>query len=662
MKLNRILLAAALIPALCLQAKTVSLSSPDGKLKAEISADPNLEYTVSFDGKTLIDNSPLSMTLSDGTVVGHKPSMKASKVTSVDRRVPSPFYRSTDMEERYNQITIGLSRDWSVEFRAYNDAVAYRFVSKAKKPFEVVSEEVAYNFPGDYRTVAPYVRNSNPKSFQQQFENSFSNLYTDTKLSELESRRLIYLPMIVQNPEGVNVLITEAGFYDYPGLFLNHQEGNSLRGVCSPYPKTLKQGGHNELQLQVKESEDYIAKVNGPKAFPWRAAIVSPDDKGLVATNTNYLLADPSRLADYSWVKPGKVAWDWWCDFNLDGVDFETGVNTATYKAFIDFAAKKGIEYVILDEGWAVNLKADLFQVVPEIDLQEIIDYGKEKGVGIILWAGYYAFDRDLEKVCKHYSEMGVKGFKVDFMNRDDQIMTDFFVRAAEMCAKYNLMLDYHGCFKPGGLTRTYPNVLTHEGVYGLEQMKWAKTDVDMVTHDVTLPFTRQVAGPMDYTQGAMRNVIKANYYPCYTEPMSQGTRCRQLAMYMIFESPLTMLCDSPSNYEREEECADFIAAVPTYWDETRVLDAKIGDYVVTARRKGDTWYIGGMTDWTPRDMEVDLSFLAPGKTYTADIFYDGANAHRIGRDYRRTTKSLTSADKLKLHLAPGGGFAVTLK
>ena len=342
-------------------------------------------------------------------------------------------------------------------------------------------------------------------------------------------------------------------------------------------------------------------------------------------------------------------------------MDFKTGVNNDTYKAYIDFASKNGIEYVILDEGWAVNLKYDLMQVVPEINLEELVAYANAKNVGLVLWAGYHAFNRDMENVCRHYSEMGIKGFKVDFMDRDDQEMTAFNYRAAEMTAKYKLILDLHGTHKPAGLNRTYPNVLNFEGVNGLEQMKWEKSKTSQVEYDVMIPFIRQVSGPMDYTQGAMRNVNSKGYYPSYYEPMSQGTRCRQLALYMILESPFNMLCDTPSNYEREKECTEFISSIPTVWDESIVLDGKMGDYIITARRKGDTWYIGGLTDWSERDLEVNLSFLGD-RAYSGKLFKDGVNASRIGRDYKSESIQAKKGDKIKIHLASGGGFALILK
>ncbi|MDO4736860.1 MAG: glycoside hydrolase family 97 catalytic domain-containing protein, partial [Bacteroidia bacterium] len=417
-------------------------------------------------------------------------------------------------------------------------------------------------------------------------------------------------------------------------------------------------GGHNMLQDEVYTRKPYIAKCNPGEVFPWRIIAVSTEDIQMADNDLIYLLATPADdKADYSWVKPGKVAWDWWNGWNLYNVDFKAEINNDTYKYYIDFASKEGIEYVILDEGWAVNKKADLFQVVPEIDLQELVEYAKERNVGLILWAGYVAFDRDMERVCEHYSKMGFKGFKVDFMDRDDQIAVDFHHRAAKMAAKYKMMVDFHGTYKPTGLHRTYPNVINYEGVYGLEQMKWAPQTVDQVTYDVTVPYIRMMAGPMDYTQGAMRNAIKKNYKPVYTEAMSQGTRCRQLAQYIIFDSPLNMLCDSPSNYLNERESLEYIASVPTIWDETKGIDGKVSEYIVMARRSGDTWYIGGMTNWEERDIEIDLSFLPEG-TYNVELFRDGVNADKAARDYKKELFTISSAQKLKVHLVSGGGFA----
>lgn len=661
-KLNLLLTCTCALFALSVQGqKQLLLSSPDGKLKSTITVGDKLTYDISCNGQQVLAPSPISATLDNGKVWGDK--ARLSKVTEKknDTQIDAPFYRSSCVRDYYNELTLRFKGDYSVVFRAYNDGVAYRFVNHAKKPFCILNEEVDYRFPADVTASVPYVNAGKDGDYNGQFHNSFENVYTTASISQLNKERLMFLPLVVQATPEVKVCITETDLNNYPGLYLTNAKGsNSLSGIQAPYPKTMKQGGHNNLQMRVQTREEYIAKVDGPRNFPWRVAVVTTRDTQLAASNLSYLLAEPSKLSDTSWIKPGKVAWEWWNDWNLCGVDFKTGVNNATYKAYIDFASQYGIEYVILDEGWAVNLKADLMQVVKEIDLKELVDYAAARNVGIILWAGYYAFERDMENVCRYFSEMGVKGFKVDFMDRDDQLMTDFNHRAAAMCAKYHLILDLHGTHKPAGLNRTYPNVLNFEGVHGLEQMKWRPAGFDQITYDVMIPFIRQVAGPMDYTQGAMRNATRENYYPSNSEPMSQGTRCHQLAMYIILESPFNMLCDSPSNYMREPESTSFIAQVPTVWDETVVLDGKMGEYIITARRKGDTWFVGGLNNWDARDVEVDLSFLSSG-SHKAVLFKDGVNAHRTARDYKREEVSVSSAQPLKVHLAPGGGFTLQI-
>ena len=456
--------------------------------------------------------------------------------------------------------------------------------------------------------------------------------------------------------------ITEADLFNFPGLDIrNLNSSTTLEGFHACVPKEVKQGGHNMLQGVIRSREDFIAKDCKPGcAFPWRIIQIAREDKELACSDMVYKLATAPAQRDWSWVKPGKVAWDWWNDWNLYGVDFEAGINDATYKYYIDFAAANGIEYVILDEGWAVNKQADLMQIVPEIDLDELCAYAKEKNVGLILWAGYWAVNRDMENVFIHYSRMGVKGFKIDFMDRDDQDMVNFYTACAEMGAKYKMLVDFHGAYKPTGLHRTYPNVINFEGVNGLEQMKWGQDGKAQVIYDVTIPFVRMLAGPFDYTQGSMRNATLRNYRPVNSEPMSPGTRCRQLAEYVVFDAPLTMLCDSPSNYLQEPECTKYIAEIPTVWDETLVLGGEIGEFITMARRSGDNWYIGSMTDWTPRDITVELGFLPAGQ-YKVEIFKDGVNAHRAARDFAKEEITVRPGDRIKVHMAPGGGWAAKL-
>ena len=539
--------------------------------------------------------------------------------------------------------------------------MAYRFVSHKEEAYNVDYETAEFNFAKDWNMWAAYVC-QHTETLESQYYNSFENQYSYTPISEWNKDRLAFLPLMVEGPKGKKIVVTESDLFDYPGMYLyNKDSGKKLTADFAPYPKEVRQGGHNNLQLEVQNRHPYIARCIGNDKFPWRIVAVSEDDIQMADNDMVYRLARPADPAsNWSWVKPGKVAWDWWNDWNIKGVDFKSGINNDTYKYYIDFASENGIEYVILDEGWSVNGEADLFQVVPEINLTELVRYAANRNVGLILWAGYWAFDRDMEKVCKHYSSMGIKGFKVDFMDRDDQHMVQFHQRAAMTAAKYKMLVDFHGTYKPSGLNRTYPNVINYEGVHGLEQMKWSPENVDQVTYDVTVPYIRMMAGPMDYTQGAMRNASRGNYRPVNSEAMSQGTRCRQLAEYVVFESPLNMLCDSPSNYMEEKECLEFIAEIPTVWDETKGLCGEVGKYIAMARRNGSDWYVGAMTDWSDRGLTLDLSFLPEGN-YTVVLYRDGVNADRVACDYRKETINLPADRQLKIKMAPGGGFAAKI-
>lgn len=643
--------------------KQYLLNSPDGKLVTKISIGKSIEYSIEHNGDLMLDKTQISMKLTDGTVLGENAKVRKVSELSVDEVIDAVIYKKNKIENKYNELNFALSGNFNIVFRAYNDGIAYRFQTNFKKPFFVENEQADFQFPGNPKAFLPYVNDHTGKfTNQSQFFTSFENTYQHIHLKEADKKRLIFLPLVVEGVKGKKVLITEADLLNYPGMYLrNEDEDGVLKAVFAPYPKEIKQGGHNMLQGVVQSRENYIAKCDGKTDFPWRTVIISENDAELANSDMVYKLASANKLTDISWVKPGKVAWDWWNDWNIRGVDFKSGINNDTYKFYIDFASENGIEYVILDEGWAVNLQADLFQVVPEINLEELVAYGKSKNVDLILWAGYWAFNRDIEKVCKHYSEMGIKGFKVDFMDRNDQPMVDFHHRAAQIAAKYRMLLDFHGTYKPTGLQRTYPNVINFEGVHGLEQMKWSPLTVDQVTYDVTIPFIRQVAGPMDYTQGAMRNATKSNYRPVNTEPMSQGTRCRQLAQYVIFESPFNMLCDNPSNYMAEPVSTKFIAEIPTIWDETIALNGEIAKYVTIARRSGNTWYLGSMTNWDARTLELDLSFLGEGN-YKAVIYRDGANAHRSAQDFKQETINIAADRKLEIKMAPGGGFAMKIE
>ncbi|HYG19454.1 MAG TPA: glycoside hydrolase family 97 protein [Ohtaekwangia sp.] len=641
--------------------RAYNIQSPDGKIRINIALGDTLTYSVRHEDDVVLAPSAIAMAISGSPAFGVNPQVRNAKRQTISQVIDAPNYKRLRIEDHYNELVLTFRGDYRVIFRAYNDGVAYRFVSDKKSDFTVLSEAAAFNFAADHQAYIPYVNTKPGASYEEQFFNSFENTYTHGPLSAMDARRLAFLPVVVEVTNGKKVCITEADLEEYPGMYLVNRNGrNSLTGVFAPFPRKEVQGGHNELQGLIREREPFIARAAGTRSFPWRAMVVAGDDKALADNDLVYKLASPSRLKDISWIKPGKVAWDWWNDWNIYGVDFKSGVNNETYKYYIDFAAANKIAYVILDEGWAVNLKADLLQVVPEIDVKALVDYGRSKNVDIILWVGYYAFNRDMENVCRHYAQMGVKGFKVDFMDRDDQEMVRFYYRAAALAARYKLLLDFHGAYKPTGLQRTYPNVINFEGVHGLEQLKWSPPSVDQVTYDVTIPFIRMVAGPMDYTQGAMRNASKGNYRPINSEPMSQGTRCRQLAQYVIFEAPFNMLCDNPSNYMAEPECTKFIAAVPTTWDNTISLDGKIASYVAIARQKGKDWYIGALTNWDARTLELDLRFL-PAGSFKAEVFQDGVNADRAGRDFSHKTVTIGADRKLKISMAPGGGYVARI-
>ncbi len=642
-------------------AKNYQLSSPDGRLKVDVTTGNDIRYSVTYDGETLINPSPISVTFMDGTVFGGAAVPRRAKVTSADNTIKTIIYRRAVVRDNYNMLTLNF-KGFDLLFRAYDEGIAWRFVPVAGKKspdlLYVKEEQATFGFASDWTAYADH-SGASTENYERQFDSSLEGWYDVAPVTKLDPRKLFFCPLLVKTDSGVNICITEADQLDYPGMYLA-PDGTGFRGVMPAYPATEEQDGHANIQMLVRSREPYIAKIAPNEAMPWRVVMVEENDTKMLDNDLVYCLATPSEDIDWSWVRPGKVAWDWWNAWGLKNVPFKAGVNNDTYKYYIDFASAHGIEYVILDEGWSVPRKADLRLVVPEIDLQELVDYARPKNVKLILWAGYVPFSKDIEGNCKRFSEMGIAGFKVDFLNRDDQEMLAFMTKASKICAKYHMLLDFHGAPKPTGNVRTFPNVLNHEGVSGLENAKWEKPDRDMVTHDLILPYTRLAAGPMDYTQGAMRNASRANYYPCYTEPMSQGTRSHQIAEYMVFESPLNMLCDSPSNYMAEPECTEFISAIPTVWKETVALDGKVGEYAVKAHEAADgSWYLGALGGWTPRDMTLDLSFLGEGDwSYVA--FQDGPNSDNIASDYQKVTGTLAPGERtMDIHLASGGGFAI---
>ena len=658
MKRIILLLSALFLCVEAFAAKEYKLLSPNGKLEVTITAEPKLAYSVKCDGEQILAPSQIGLKIYEGATLGEKIAVKKVKRTTVNTEIPTLFYFRNTIKDHYNALRIDFAARYAVEFRAYDEGVAYRFVTNFKSDFKLENEIAEFAFAKDYKGYFPYTNKTGTK--QDKYFTSFESWYRHTELSQFKADEVAFVPVIVEAGK-YKVNILEADVEHYPGMFVSNPRGKSaLYGEFAPMPEKVVVGGHNKLQGIVESRKPYIAECKAATKTPWRIVLVAEDANKFLDNDMVYRLASPSRLEDTSWIKPGKVAWEWWNHWGLIGVPFKAGVNTETYNYYTDFAAKYGIEYVILDEGWAVRYANDLTQVIPEVDLKAIVDHANSKGVGIILWAGYNAVKGKEEEVCRHFAEMGVKGFKVDFLDRDDAEMTDFQYKIAETAAKYKLMLDFHGCQKPSGMNRTYPNVVNFEAVLGLECAKSRRgIRYSQVDYDLEIPYLRMVAGPMDYTQGAMRNANKKNYYPCSHAPMSQGTRCRQLAMYAIYFSPFSMLCDSPSLYEREAECTKFIAEFPTIWDETVALESQFGDYVAMARRNGNTWYVGVMNDWTARKVEVDLSKILGEGEYVAEVFRDGVNADRLGEDYIHETITLPTSRKVVADMAPAGGYVI---
>ncbi len=625
-------------------------TSPDSSIKVIVKFDEAIKYTVFVDGKPVMKESSLSLTVEGHGVLGKNPKIIKSKKRSVDQVLkPELKVKSEFIKDNFNELELTFKGKYAVIFRVYDNGVAYRYKTKFKNEITVLNESATFNFVGQNDIYFPR---------EKEFQSHNERLYEFGKLDTLAVDDLASLPTLIRAGK-TNVLITETALLDYPGMWLTGSVGSALIAKFPPYALEQKVDHRrwtDDRDIRVSKPADFIAKTAGKRSFPWRVICLAKDDADLITNQLTYQLAEPCKIEDTSWIKPGKVAWDWWNYNNVYGVDFRAGVNTDTYKYYIDFASEYGIEYIILDEGWYVL--GDVLDIVPNVDVQELINYGKSKDVGVILWVTWSSLDQKLVEALDVFKAWGAKGLKVDFMQRDDQWMVNYYERVAHECAKRELLVDFHGSYKPAGLRRTYPNVLTREGVKGAENNKWA----DYITpkHNLTLPFIRMVAGPMDYTPGAMINAQKENFAITWNRPMSMGTRAHQVAMYTIYESPLQMLCDNPSNYMREDETTRFIAQIPAVWDETKVLHAKIGTYIGLARRRGDTWYIGVMNNEVKRVLDIDFSFLEKGN-YEIDIYKDGINTDRYASDYKLETRQITNRNIIEAQLAPGGGWSAII-
>ncbi|MDD4192441.1 MAG: glycoside hydrolase family 97 protein [Mangrovibacterium sp.] len=647
MKKVQICFLSILLNVFQLYAQGFELNSPDGRIKVQVNNSDKISWSASLDENIVIEKAEISMIFSSKPDFGLDSKIRKHDIKSVSSMIyPAVPYKNSEIVDEYNELSLSFKGNYKINFRAYNDGIAYCFVDEGKTNCTVISEKASLTFP------------SETYSFFPKEESMYSHnecLYLKKPVNEISYEEFCSLPVLFVTPKA-KILFTETALYDYPGMFLR---GNGNTTMDAIFPKYVLEAVDDEkgFKQNITKEADYIANVSGKRDYPWRVFIIDDDDRTFVESNLTFQLSKPLVIKNTEWIKPGKVAWDWYNANNIYGVDFKSGLNTETYKYYIDFASSHGIEYVILDEGWSKSTN-EILDFNPEIDVKELIKYGERKNVGIILWVLWQPLNKDLVQNLKKFKEWGAKGVKVDFLQRSDQYMVNSYENIAKECARLEMIVDFHGSFKPSGLMRMYPNVLNSEGLKGAECNKWSR-DITP-EHNVTLPFIRMVAGPMDYTPGAMVNKQKVNYTISFERPMSQGTRAHQVAMYVVFEAPLQMLCESPSRYYQEEETVGFISQIPTTWDETIVLKGKIGEYIALARRNGDNWYIGAMTNWDPRELELSLSFLDNGN-FQMEVFKDGINATRFGEDYQKEVLSVNNNTNVIAKMAPGGGWVAII-
>ena len=629
------------------------LQSPDGRLDVEVKADgQQLSFLLTQDRDTLLAESGIGLTLDDGSRI------EASKVKSARRRkvsetIDAPFYRQSSFTMEGNELDLRFKSGFGVVFRAYNEGVAYRFYSSLSHTYIINNEKAQYAFVDNPTAWLSYSTNK-----EKPYAMAFQNFYDETTLSGAQQRPA-FLPVTVDCRKA-KVTLLESDVEAYPGMFVQSKEG-SLNAEFAPYPAEMAYYPWRKMSY-VKEGSDHIAECSGTRIFPWRILGVARDDREMPVSNLVYALASQNRIGDTSWIQTGKVAWDWWNDWNLTGVPFKSGINMDTYRYYIDFASAHGIEFVVLDEGWYEPAAGDMLTVIPALNLEELIQYAAERNVRLVLWTVFNVLDDQLEAACQKYSAMGIAGFKVDFLDRNDQTAAEMAYRIAGKCAQYHLTLDYHGFYTPTGLNRTFPNIINYESVFGMEEMKWSPKEVDMPRYDVTFPFIRLQSGLVDYTPGAMRNATRSDWNAAYSTPMSQGTRCHQLATYIVYDSPFTMLCDAPTMYQREEEYTRFLCSLPTVFEHTQILQGRLGEYIVTVREgKDGNWYVGGLTNWEARDIDLNFDFLPKDQTFEATLYADGVNAHRQAQDYQCRTFKADATTSRTIHLAPGGGFVLRL-
>ncbi len=649
------LLSSAALLAFTAQAKSYVVKSPSGKLVLTVNTSQTLTWQVSFKGQEITTPSAVALKVRGGGTWGTDE--LAGKITKVSRTLDGVNYKKAKIDDTYTKLTL-KGGGYELEFRAYDDAAAYRFVANTRDSLTVENETVEYNFKNDHTAWVPYV---NDERHGERYSNSFEAYYDVQKVSQILPRKLCLMPFVMDIGNGMKVALTTVGEVDYPGMYLHSSfsKGFSLVGEFPGYPdlKNMVPGDKATENFKTLFRKNYIARIGGRQEMPWRAIIVSENDAQLANCDLAQKLSRPVAKGDWSWVKPGKVAWEWWSAANITGVDFVSGINTNTYKYYVDFAAKYNLEYIILDGGWSGK---DICESNSNINMPELLAYAKQKGVGVIVWASWKNVMEKMHEAFPLYEKWGVKGMKIDFVDANDQYVMKSMRDITELAAKHHLMIDYHG-MQLNGLQVMYPNIVNIEGVRGLEQCKWTPNQKgtlgsDMPRYDVTIPFARMLTAPIDYTPGAMRNATRDEYRPNNNNPMSQGTRVHQMAMYTVFDAPLQMLSDKPSLYYQFPECTEFISKVPTTFDDCRVVQGKMGEYIVTAKQKGSTWFVGAMTNWDERDLEISLDFLGDG-TYKAIIFRDGINASKSAEDYMKEEKNVKKTDRIKISMKSGGGW-----
>lgn len=644
MKFKHLFLSLLLLFSYSAFAKNkVELTSPRGNLKVIVNVDKDISYDVFSGNDRILHDCAISMNINN-RVIGEKPSLKRLRRTTINETItPVVAIKNRKVVNHCNVVLLYFKGDYGVEFRAYDNGIAYRFMTAFKGNANVFDEKVDIQFKGD-----PVLTMSKTPSFRSSYENPYAHI----KASEYRvGDNINYLPLYAQTESGYNVLFSETDLYDYPCLFL---KSDGKGGLQSTFPRCpIEFGPDNDRSLKTIREASYMANTKGSRTFPWRFFVISKDARDIIANQLEFVLATPNVLKDVSWIRPGQVSWDWWNGRGAWGVDFRAGCNEETYKYFIDFASKYKIPYIILDEGWSAST-SDPLHSNEEIDIHRLIEYGKQKGVGLIVWLTWLAVEKNMN-LFEEYEKWGIAGIKVDFMDRSDQWMVNYYERVAKEAGRHHLLVDFHGAFKPAGLERKYPNILSYEGVLGLEQGGLCKPE-----NSNWLPFIRNAVGPMDFTPGGLTNIQPHENHSTWAIPMASGTRAYQMALYLIFESGIQMLADSPKRYEQNPDCTQFLTQVPVEWDETRVLKADPGKYVVIARRSGSKWFVGAITDTTPRDFEIKLDFLQKSGTVTA--FADGINADRQAMDYKKTTQQVSPGETLSIHMLQNGGYAAVIE